>query len=158
MDFKGIIKWGAIAGGAYLLYDWFTGGQGLSALFGTATPQAGTTTTVPPSKTPVIDAAAVADTRSLMLKAATGDTNVTGGMATVHVWNYYYSKVRGVSLPPGIDVGAFPEGYKMSIDQWMALANKYGFSGLGRLMSGNYVRVPAFRAFGRFGRGPRLVN
>ena len=123
-----VVKIGLIAGGAYIVSKYVFGFDPLAGLFGTvATPQIATS---PQAANP--NAAIQANTKSLVVAAATAGGAAPNSYQTVDVWNYYYNQVRGIPGPapeqvfPGVD-----RNKTYSVDEWWNALTGAGFSGIG---------------------------
>jgi hypothetical protein len=133
--------WIAIAGGAYLLYEYMQGNNILGNLVSGAsagqpvTPTTGTSTAA--GQTPA--SATQTNTLQLVINAY---VKASGGFATDLLtfddWNFYYSQVRGITGPdPNMNLTSTTRNMKMSAQQWWGYMTQDGFSGLG--MIAHYV-------------------
>jgi len=151
------IKIGLLAGGAWLLYEWWQQQQ-LTAVPGSIpnaalpAPTPGPLgTTVSSSPAPAAQAtntaansASLAAIRSqlqaLAMAYLAANPSATG--LDVDQWNYYYAQIRGISFPGaagtlilnslGIPLTAPGRSQPVSIDQWISAAAAAGLSGYRR--------------------------
>jgi hypothetical protein len=115
-----LLKWGAMAAGAYLIYQQLTGG---ASAFPSGTPATEPATT--PALPPVINAT----TRQLLVQATGG-----GAPRSFHQWNWHYAlpSVRGVQGPAPESVGMGDGVRTISVDEYLAAIGGAGLSGWGR--------------------------
>lgn len=126
-------------GGAFLLYEWYTGG--LSSLLGgastvpapaTTAPIGTGTATVPVTATPASPAPYVVSNpfvkpTAAQLVAQAGGVN----QLNYFQWNYYYAQLTG---HPTLWTTVTQDGVTlMTADQYLAMLNNAGVSGLGGL-------------------------
>ncbi len=162
MDTGSIVKYAAIAGGAYWLYQKISGGEfTLPAFLGgpaaapapapTPAPAASPTpATNPPPTTPAASAPPGTTAGPSLLEqlkaAAATDAffQQQGGKGNADQWNYY----RNILRPPGLTAAqfgsAFPgmtdsdRGPMMTAEEFLAKLSGAGLAGLGRV----YIPVP----------------
>jgi hypothetical protein len=119
-----IIKYGALALGAYLLYNKLMGDTTVATAVLPQTPEAVGTplqNTVPTTQS---SAPAI---RDILLSTATRAGNP--GPNSFDVWNWYYAQVRGVSGPPWEATNASQQdrSYQYTVDEYLALIVPNGF-------------------------------
>lgn len=154
MNKQDLMKWGLIAGGAYLAY-WYVNNHGPNGpvfdatgnkislsywdgWFGTA-PQPATVTQMPvqtqttlpqqsiPQTAPVVTAGP--DIRTLIATQSAGDANMASGTASAWQWNYYY-KQNTVPLTDVQFNAAFPDpAQPITLDGFLAHIHGIGLSG-----------------------------
>lgn len=164
-DSGGILKWGLIAGGAYLLYRSYSSSAAaapapssstapfsfqdlVNAVKGSIAPTTGAppTAAAPAAAVLVPGSAAaagvpdsIATQKSKLLTAAGGVTNLTASQ-----WNYYWGQVYNA---PQTQTFLGDDGSPMTVDAYMALRQAKGFSGLGA------VQVPVPFVMGKTADG-----
>lgn len=125
---KDILKYGAIAAGAYLLYQQLFGKPAAAA---TTTPA--TTTTTPATTTTTTTTPAPNPTTRQLLMAATNNA----ATKNFHEWNWFYNSVRGIQ-PKAPEEYGMGDGLRLiSVDEYLAALSTGGLSGLG----GNWRRA-----------------
>lgn len=157
-DMTGIIKWGAIGLAGYYVYTHFialpaapTGPTGPTGTpTGTPTPAVQTTTVGPPAQSGVLTSdqmaalvakngadrqaaayAALAGKERLALIAANGGVDA----ATMDVWNYYLSAIRGKPVDPnGIDLFTGDRNTLYTSAAYYAALAANGLSGISGLL------------------------
>ena len=155
MDKNQIIKYAAIAGGAYLAYwyvtsygpgghvstgvlsywdTWFGGTQPAAAPVqqaGTPQPAPQAVVTQPSAAAPPVNAAV----RQQILTASAGDPSISGGYAVPDVWSYWWQKVTGKTISGAQMLTMFPPtagtttGAPLSLDQFLSKLPSAGLSG-----------------------------
>jgi hypothetical protein len=134
-----ILKWAAIAAGAYWLYE-----SGLLSSFGLAPAATSTGSTAAPPPNPAgappTNTATTTPTKSLVLAAAQSATGLAAPLLTFDQWNAYYQRVRGIAGPdPGIYLTGASRTENLSIDEWWGDMQQSGFSGFVRSGMGGFV-------------------
>jgi hypothetical protein len=117
-----ILKLAAIAGGGFLVYEWFLKPASAAAASSPTSTTGGSTST------------AVASTTMTMVASAAQKAgyNPTAQSLTADEWNYFLQQVRGIPGPdPSIAWPAQDRNFKMTINEWWAGVSANGVSGLG---------------------------
>jgi hypothetical protein len=119
-----LLKYGALALGAYFLWDKLAPtimGVIPQTPNATGTPAQNTVPTTPSGSTPI----------RIMLQEAANKAGEPGPNS-FDVWNYYYQAVRGVSGPPweATEASKLDRGYKYTVDEYLALTVPKGFGGI----------------------------
>jgi hypothetical protein len=146
MEQKDLLKYGLIAIGAYLIYQYIQSKGGISALFGgtaTAPPlptqpastlpstQVPTGITIQPPTNPL--------TTEQMVLAAANKDNFTIG--TADQWGAYYQGVRGIAAPdPGTYLTPANRFEQLTFQEWWNLASGAGL--------GAYRPIPTHEVYG----------
>jgi len=184
MDKKEIMKWAAIAGGAYLVYWYITsygpGGSkteghasywdgwfgGATAAAPAAQPTAQLPVTQPvltqPSAPAPAPAAPVNNTvvKQQILAASSGQ--IQGGYAIADVWSYFWQQVTGKTITPAQFQAAFnppsatDRGAPMNIDQFLSKLSGAGISGIGSIVKTPSIPSIPSMSFGGSLRRPNL--
>jgi hypothetical protein len=119
-----LLKFGLIAAGAYMLYEYFYGSTSTSTAASTTS---GTTTAQQQVNTQV-----ATQTLQKIMNDMTANNDDPTQYHSVYQWNYYYQRARGVNGPDPNTLfpGANPSKL-YSIQEWWTAMNGAGFSGFG---------------------------
>jgi hypothetical protein len=147
MKMGGILKWGLIAGGAYLAYrsgifSAFGLAPAADATAGTVTGGGGTTSTAATTTTPPANTQYVAPGTLQLLKNAAAAVLLTRNTNKLNAdeWGYYYNQLPGKSIPSATADSLFwPNGrpattaeYPLfTAEDYLAALTTKGLSGLG---------------------------
>ena len=186
MDKKDIMKWAAVAGGAYLVYwyltsygptgskaeghasywdTWFGGAPAVAATTAATQPQQPVTTqpvlTQPSAPAPA-PVAPVNNTavKQQILAASAGQ--IQGGYAIADVWSYFWQQVTGKTITPEQFQAAFnppsatDRGAQMNIDQFLSKLSGVGISGIGSIVKTPSIPSIPSMSFGGSLRRPNL--
>jgi hypothetical protein len=162
-----IIKYGLLAVGGYLLWNWWTSQPATTtpavstSVSPTATPVQAVSSTVPPVPLVPVQAAtpASAPVTSGSLSAALISAAGSSSQLNADGWSYYLTQLSGVALTPQQFSNAFPSltatnrGPTMTAQQFVqALAAAglsapagYGLNGLGQLAPRRVIVAPMIR-------------
>lgn len=146
-----VIKYGAIAVGGYILYNYLTGGTlGVNLPNILPTGANGSTSSVTGSSpNPVNNTVATASIRDRM-QDALNKAGYGSQPLTIDQFNYFYSQITGKTVPAPEDWGFSGETRltKIWLDNYLAIAAREGFSGLGAVEP-----TPMFGRFPQMGSG-----
>lgn len=118
---KELLKWGALAAAAYIVYQQLTGANAAA----TQTP--GTAANQPTSTNPPVTTTPAASTRQLLLAAA-GST-----AASFHQWNFAYRSIYPTATTPAPEAVGMGDGTAaIDVDTYLAAIARVGLSGIVR--------------------------
>lgn len=125
-----IIKYGAIAVGAYLLYENFIAPKTIVNTNSVGS-NGQTSTVTGSSPNPVNNTSANITTRDAMIKAI-AKLGRQDGTLNIDEWNYIYNQVTGKTPPAPEDWGFMGDtrATKIWLDNYLPIAAKGGFSGI----------------------------
>ncbi len=125
-----VLKLALIGGGAYLLFKdqlaYFFGGAQSALPAPSGQPAA---TQPPAASAPATTAPAAPSLKEEILRRSAGDPAIVNGLASSHVWGYYWAQVKGTPAPSPDRIGFSDGNALITLDTYLA-GYSHGLSGM----------------------------